>query len=463
MRRRDLVLGGIRESGTVLAVAGLAGFYAATLIMTSGLLATMGEEQDNSIGMLLGVVSTVFIAIALYVSAVVMTGCVSTVIAGRLRQIATLRLLGADARSLRRSVCTSCAFAGAVGGAAGALVGVIATSMTRVGLVAHGTLPALDYALVEPLVPLVVLPVAASAWVAGLLGSRNVLQVSPAAAMTNSAVDVPTRAASRVRAATSLLLCLAGGALLPFAMILGEEGSASGFFAAFAGSALSAAGLLIGAVFLVPTVVRTLSRLLGSDATTRIARRNAVADPMRTTRSTLGLIVGVTLVTTFASGFAALRQSVAGWDLDAAQRRQADQVLATASTVLICIVVISCIMAAVGFVSTMSLTVIQRRREIGLLRSLGFTSRQVRTMITKESIALGTTASVVGIMLGLLYGSVGAQALIGSVNEGFVWGVPGPALAAIAVCAVILVLVAARPPARRAVRITPVEALRIEA
>ena len=465
-RRRtenDLVMGGLRERSTVITVAGLAGFYAAVLVMASGILATMGDDAGGSLGIVLGVVSTVFIAIALYVAAVVMSSCVSSVIAGRVRQIAMLRLLGADAATLRRTVSRSCARAGALGAVGGALIGVITTDLVRVVLVARRSLPVADYAVAEPGVVLVIPPVVVAAWVAGRIGSRNVLQVSPAQAMTSATIDVPTARASRVRAGIAIVLMVAGGMLLALAAYLGEDGSTSGFFTAFAGSAVSATGLLIGANFVVPAVVQIFSRVLGTDATTRIARRNAVSDPQRTTRSTLGLIIGVTLVTTFASGFAAIRSGLAGWDMEAEQRAAADQALAMTSTVMICIVVVSSIMAAVGFVSTMSLTVIQRRREIGLLRSLGFTSNQVRTMITKESIALGATAVVFGIALGLVYGSIGAQSLIGAMTPGFVLGIPGPALAAIAVCAVALVLIAARPPAARAVRITPVEALRVEA
>ena len=89
------------------------------------------------------------------------------------------------------------------------------------------------------------------------------------------------------------------------------------------------------------------------------------------------------------------------------------------------VVVVSSLISAVGFVSTMSLTVIQRRREIGLLRALGLTRRQVSRMITLESAALSATAIAFGIALGLVFGSVGAQSLVGQFTPGFVWGCPG--------------------------------------
>ena len=121
------------------------------------------------------------------------------------------------------------------------------------------------------------------------------------------------------------------------------------------------------------------------------------------------------------------------------------------------------LISAVGFVSTMSLTVIQRHREIGLLRTLGLTRRQVRRMITLEAAALSGTAVVFGLALGVVFGSFGAQSLVGSMTDGFVWGLPWSILGAIAAAGLALVLVSARPPARRAIRISPIEALRVPA
>jgi putative ABC transport system permease protein len=147
--------------------------------------------------------------------------------------------------------------------------------------------------------------------------------------------------------------------------------------------------------------------------------------------------------------------------------------LSTTTTVMIAIVVISSVISAIGFVSTMSLTVIQRRHEIGLPRALGLTRRQVARMITLEAAALSGTAAGFGIALGVVYGSVGAQALVGvygsvgaqalvgSMTSGFVWGLPWKVLAVIAAASVVLVLASARPQAGRAIRVTPIEARRV--
>ena len=220
-------------------------------------------------------------------------------------------------------------------------------------------------------------------------------------------------------------------------------------------------GLITGAPFVLPRLVAIFGRLLGAGPDARIARRNAVADPMRTTRATLGLVIGVGLVTTFAAGSAALSASIETWDLSAADRARFLDVMHMVSIVMIALVVIASIIAGVGFVSTMSLVVIQRRREIGMLRAMGFTARQIRGMVTRESLALGLTAVLVGIALDVLLGSLGAQSLIGAGNDGFVWGLPFEVLAVIVVAALALVLVAALPPARRATTVTPVEALRV--
>jgi putative ABC transport system permease protein len=268
-----------------------------------------------------------------------------------------------------------------------------------------------------------------------------------------------TGGVGRPRRLASYGLIGAGAVLLAGAAALGEAGTAVGLLVAALGAMLSGTGILIGARVVVPGLVSLTSRLLGSGPSSVIASRNALRQPARTTRSTMGLVIGVTLVTTFAAGFAALRTSAHNWDQTAVQAAQTDEILRTVSVLMICVVAASSAIAAVGFVSTMSLSVVQRTREIGLLRALGFTARQVRSMITKESIALLGTATVFGVTLGLLYGAVGAQSLIGFRNDGLAWGVPGVLLAGVVGAGVVLVLAASWVPASRAVAIPPVEAL----
>ena len=136
---------------------------------------------------------------------------------------------------------------------------------------------------------------------------------------------------------------IAGGStLLAVAAIVGENGETpAGFLVAFAGSVVAGTGLLVGARFVIPWLVGLVSRLLGNGPVARVAGRNAVLDPLRTTRSTMGLVVGVTLVTTFASGLRALQQSVGLVGPVAGGREQMHRILSTTTAIMIAIVVVS--------------------------------------------------------------------------------------------------------------------------
>lgn len=463
--RGDLVLGSARELRTAGLVAGLSGAYAGALLSCAGLVSAISDANDGAVGVLLGAVSTVFIGMALYVAAVVISAGVTTVIAGRLRHIATLRLLGAKSSELRRSVARSTARICLLGSAIGATAASVVTDAVRVVLVHRGHVPDdVDYPWFSPGVIVAVLAITATGAVAGWAGSRRVLEASPAQALAGTiGARVDARKSNALRAAVCTVLVVGGVALFALAMALGESDSTSGFLTAFLAACVTSTGLLLGARFVLPWTVARLGALLGGDPPSVTARRNAVSDPARTTRSTLGIFVGVALVTTIASGTSALQTSVNSWqDLTAHQREVAHTMLSVASTVTITVGVVSSLIAAIGFVSTMSLTVIQRRRELGLVRALGFTGTQVRSMITKESVAMSAAATATGILVGLGYGSASAQALVGMQTNGFVWGLPWLVLVAIVVGASAVVLLASRPPARRAIATSPVAALRVD-
>jgi putative ABC transport system permease protein len=111
--------------------------------------------------------------------------------------------------------------------------------------------------------------------------------------------------------------------------------------------------------------------------------------------------------------------------------------------------------------NTLSMTVIERFREVGLLRAAGATRVQVRTFILTQALAVGLVGSAIGILFGALLAAAMVAYLrtIGSV------ALDGPELplldAATAVAVgVLITLAAALEPARRAARISPVEALR---
>ncbi len=188
--------------------------------------------------------------------------------------------------------------------------------------------------------------------------------------------------------------------------------------------------------------------------------------PERSSRMTIGLVIGVTLVTTFSVTMASYRDI-----LLEAQRAQPeayagiDEMLNVTVGVFTVLIGFSALIAAVGMVNTLSLSVMQRTRELGLLRALGFDRRQLRGMIVAESAALTLAATLTGVVLGFGYGWAGAQSLLGSaqgtpalVAPGIPWALFGGLL----IAAALLTIVASIAPARRAMRVSPVVALAVE-
>jgi putative ABC transport system permease protein len=114
-----------------------------------------------------------------------------------------------------------------------------------------------------------------------------------------------------------------------------------------------------------------------------------------------------------------------------------------------------------GVINTLSMSVIERTREIGVLRALGSTRWQIRRTIADESLVIALIGAAMGIAIGTGLG----WALL----KGLSFGIPGvtyqPPIAtmvAVAVAAVVLGLIAAILPARRAARLDVVDALSYE-
>jgi len=129
------------------------------------------------------------------------------------------------------------------------------------------------------------------------------------------------------------------------------------------------------------------------------------------------------------------------------------------------IAAISLFVGALLIFNTLSMTVVERVREVALLRAAGATRDQVHRFVLLQALVLGLVGSVVGVGLGWLLarwltGSIGGSA--GTVGSFPVGGVdPGAGAIALAVAVgLIVTLAAAIEPAWRAGRISPVEALR---
>ena len=72
---------------------------------------------------------------------------------------------------------------------------------------------------------------------------------------------------------------------------------------------------------------------------------------------------------------------------------------------------LSVIIAILGVINTLSLSVIERTREVGLLRAVGVTRRQLRTMIRLESVVVAVLGGVLGTLMGVLFGAAMVTAL----------------------------------------------------
>jgi putative ABC transport system permease protein len=271
--------------------------------------------------------------------------------------------------------------------------------------------------------------------------------------------------ASRVRAAAALVLVVLGAALLAGGVALGAVGF-EGLLVAFTGGIVSFTGIVLGAHLVIPRALRVVGSLLGGSATTRLAAENAVRYPLRSTRSMLGLLVSVTLITTFGVAtrtFGDMIEIAAG--NDPAYYAGTESMLTTVTAVFSVLIGFSAVIAGVGLVNALSLGVLQRTRELGLLRALGFTARQLRRMILAESGQLVLTAVALGLVLGTVYGWAGAHSLVGAApgvpGLAFV-GVPWPLVAVVVAGGVLLTLIASVAPSRRATRVAPVHALGVD-
>jgi putative ABC transport system permease protein len=101
--------------------------------------------------------------------------------------------------------------------------------------------------------------------------------------------------------------------------------------------------------------------------------------------------------------------------------------------------------------------VFERTRELGMLRAVGMTRRQVRRMIRYESVITALMGGVIGIVLGLVLG-----ALLAARVDFIVFTLPWRQVIIFGVAAVVVGLLAAIFPARRAAKLNVLEALQYE-
>jgi putative ABC transport system permease protein len=121
------------------------------------------------------------------------------------------------------------------------------------------------------------------------------------------------------------------------------------------------------------------------------------------------------------------------------------------------LLMLSIVIAAIGIVITLLLSVYERRRELGLLRAIGMTRSQVRSSIRWEALIVTLLGAIEGLAIGLLL----AFAVIAALKDKGVteFSVPISRMLSIFVIAIVLGIVAAIIPARRATKVNILEAI----
>ena len=123
------------------------------------------------------------------------------------------------------------------------------------------------------------------------------------------------------------------------------------------------------------------------------------------------------------------------------------------------LLLMSVIVALIGIVNTLSLSVIERRRELGLLRVVGMVDKRVQRMVRLESVVISSLGTVSGILLGIFTGVAMVLAIDRLSDANISITLPAVQLLVILVAGVVLGLLAAWIPARRSTRLEVLEAI----
>jgi putative ABC transport system permease protein len=120
---------------------------------------------------------------------------------------------------------------------------------------------------------------------------------------------------------------------------------------------------------------------------------------------------------------------------------------------------LSVIVALLGIVNTLALSVHERTRELGMLRAVGMTRRQVRRMVRAEAVITAVIGAILGLVLGVAFAAIVSRPLA---KDGFAFTIPVPTLVLLLFVAALAGVLAAIPPARRASRVDVLRAVTTE-
>ena len=177
--------------------------------------------------------------------------------------------------------------------------------------------------------------------------------------------------------------------------------------------------------------------------------------------------VGLTDVTDAGSVVPALQDALAESSIPidvtgaAVERALYQKVVDTVLGIVVGLLAVAVVIALIGVANTLSLSVIERRRESATLRAIGLSRSQLRWMLAIEGMLIAGVGAVLGIVLGVLYGWAGASAALAVMGD-VTLAVPWRDVALVLVVALVAGLLASVIPGRSAARTSPVEALAVE-
>ena len=138
-------------------------------------------------------------------------------------------------------------------------------------------------------------------------------------------------------------------------------------------------------------------------------------------------------------------------------RQRVEGMVDSVLTMVNVMVALAVIIALIGIANTLALSVFERTRELGLVRAVGMTRRQVRRMVRYEAALVATFGATLGVGLGLLFGFGVVAALPASFASGF--SIPIVPIVVLVLVAAGAGVVAAWLPARRAGRLDVLDAI----
>ncbi|MCX4783597.1 ABC transporter permease [Streptomyces sp. NBC_01264] len=385
--------------------------------------------------------------LALFVSTFIIANTFTMLVGQRTRELALFRAVGATRRQVKGSVLAEALLVGTAASLCGVPLGIGLSVLIRAGISAAGADMPAGPLIVTPVTVLLSLGIGILVTVlAAWLPARRAAKIAPVAAMS-SIHTPPTPKSLAIRNILGAVLAAVGAGIVTVGAGIGN---AAGGRVITGGAVLMLLGMIVLTPFLSRPVIglarKPLERFL--PVTGPLACGNAVQNPRRTGATASAVSIGVTMVSGMAVFAASLQHDIDG--------KGNGGTSGPIIEILTGMFVMTLVIAVVGVVNTLTISVFERRREIGLLRALGMDRTGVRQTIRIEALVISVLGSVLGVGMGVFLGWAITQAA--AMELVIPWG----KLALFFAAAALVGLGAAAAPARRASRLNALAGIKSE-